>query len=483
VTEPATTRRSAYSADLRTAVVFSGVGADGAYHAGVLRALQEAGLRIDLLAGHGVGAIGAIFGCIDGGTRLWNAGGLWRASRVKALYPWRITIRALGWTLLAAAAVVAVPLALLAVGLIVFELSALLDIAGPGTAARVSSAYSAWLAALFAPGALPTWLPRAALVIITSALALVLFSATRFVRGLPARRRQRDGFWWAVLGAPLSAADAAAWARAGLWDLLRGGAAVRQPETDDLGRRYSELLADNLGQPGFRELLLVVHDLDARRDLVFALLRPDERRRFFLRRAVHTSDRRSTEAFDLAGVARDHTMRVVAGALALPVVCEPEMVVFPPESPWRGEAHRLTDRPGVLTRLLEELVAANVRQVLLVTASPELAGPHGLSARRVSPRSRLSDFLAASQTAGVRDALAAADSWFDRVFVIRPAHNPVGPLDLTGAFDERSDRHYAFDELIERGYEDAYRQFIEPVVGASGEALETDRGAKLETRN
>jgi hypothetical protein len=29
-------------------------------------------------------------------------------------------------------------------------------------------------------------------------------------------------------------------------------------------------------------------------------------------------------------------------------------------------------------------------------------------------------------------------------------------------------------ELIDRGYEDAYRQFIEPVVGASGEQLERD---------
>ena len=27
------------------------------------------------------------------------------------------------------------------------------------------------------------------------------------------------------------------------------------------------------------------------------------------------------------------------------------------------------------------------------------------------------------------------------------------------------------DELMERGYEDAYRQFIEPVVGASGDRM------------
>jgi len=28
-------------------------------------------------------------------------------------------------------------------------------------------------------------------------------------------------------------------------------------------------------------------------------------------------------------------------------------------------------------------------------------------------------------------------------------------------------------ELLDRGYEDAYRQFIEPVVGASGERIAT----------
>ena len=55
--------------------------------------------------------------------------------------------------------------------------------------------------------------------------------------------------------------------------------------------------------------------------------------------------------------------------------------------------------------------------------------------------------------------------------MIRPAHNPIRPLDLTGAYDEHSDRVQSLDELMERGYEDAYRQFIEPVLGASGERI------------
>ena len=60
---------------------------------------------------------------------------------------------------------------------------------------------------------------------------------------------------------------------------------------------------------------------------------------------------------------------------------------------------------------------------------------------------------------------------FAGLYVIRPAHNPVGPLDFGGVYDERSDRRYAVAELVDRGYEDAYRQFIEPVVAASGERM------------
>ena len=66
-----------------------------------------------------------------------------------------------------------------------------------------------------------------------------------------------------------------------VWRLLKGSATIKTPEPDDLSRRYAELLTENLGQPGFRELLLVVHDLDAHRDLVFGLVRDPYRRALF----------------------------------------------------------------------------------------------------------------------------------------------------------------------------------------------------------
>ena len=59
-----------YSTRLRTALVLTGTGTAGAYHAGVLRALHEAGVRVDLVAGRGIGAVGAMFAAVDGGQRL-----------------------------------------------------------------------------------------------------------------------------------------------------------------------------------------------------------------------------------------------------------------------------------------------------------------------------------------------------------------------------------------------------------------------------
>jgi hypothetical protein len=90
---------------------------------------------------------------------------------------------------------------------------------------------------------------------------------------------------------------------------------------------------------------------------------------------------------------------------------------------------------------------------------------------RLDLRSRLGECLAAAEAASLRDALEVAKLRFDAVYMIAPVHNPLGPFDLAGAYDDASDRRQEVTELMERAYEDAYRQFIEPVVGASGEHL------------
>jgi hypothetical protein len=174
---------------------------------------------------------------------------------------------------------------------------------------------------------------------------------------------------------------------------------------------------------------------------------------------------------DLAGVSRDHVIDVICAALTPSVLCDPHLMTFAPDSFWRGETHRLCDRPGSVERLLEEVAEASATQVIIVTAVAPAAAPHRLKAPRLDLTGRFGEFQTAAESCALRDALEAVGSRFDSVYVIQPTHNAVGPFDLSGAYDEASARRQDLSELMERAYEDAYRQFIEPVIGASGEQL------------
>ncbi len=369
-----------YSPERRTALILCGTGAHGAYHAGVLRALHEAGVKIDVVAGHGAGAAAAALAAIDGGAQLWEDNGIWRSSGVRRFYRWR-------WP----------------------------------------------------------WPTRAA-----------------------GRRRTSGSGVWGLLGAPIDASRIRAAFEAALWKLLRGGDPAAPSTSADLGRRYAEVLSESLGQPGFRELMIVATDLDSRRDVVGALLREPYRREFS---AAKPGIERRSEALDLAGTGAGHTVDLVAAALTPALICDPYPMAYSAESYWRGETHRLCDRPGASIRLLEELAAAGVSQAILVSgvAAPQV--PHRLRAVRLDLRHRLGDFLAAAESASLRDAAEMSRLRFDSVYQIAPSHNPVGPFDFDGAYDEASDRRQDLGEVMSRAYEDAYLQFIEPVVGASGERL------------
>lgn len=463
------TSSESYSPERRTALILTGTGAHGAYHAGVLRALHEAGIKIDIVGGRGIGAIGAMLTAVDGGARLWDAKGLWRVPAVAHLYQWRWPIRVLLGVIAAIVGLLASPLIVFAAALVIYPIGLLLGMAGLDAGARVTSAYSQVLSAAFAPGALPTWLPRLVTVLVVAALVVLIAGSVAAWRRAPVRRRSRGQIGWALIGAPLDSSRAVTHFASALWELLRGGTSLRMPPRADLSRRFSELLAENIGQPGFRELLLLVHDLDARRDLVYGLVREPFRRALFP--PPTGAGVRRAEAFDLAGLARDDLVDVMAAALSVAGLTEPSMISFASDSYWRGELHRLVDRPSSLGRLLEEAAAAGAEQVILVSAAPELPGPHELGRPRVDPMGRLSEFIAAAEAAALRDGIRHVQHRFRSVYQIRPQHNPVGAFDLAGAYDERSDRQQPLTELMERGYEDAYRGFIDPIVAASGENL------------
>ena len=59
------------------------------------------------------------------------------------------------------------------------------------------------------------------------------------------------------------------------------------------------------------------------------------------------------------------------------------------------------------------------------------------------------------------------------LYVIRPDQRVLAPLDLDGSEDPATEVRATTDDLLELGYRDAYRLFVEPVVGA---VPETPRG-------
>jgi len=340
-----------YSPQLRTAVVFSGAGTAGAYHAGVLRALNEAGVKIDLAAGRGMGALAAVFAAIDGGQKLWGENAFWDGDAVQHLYDWRGSLKLAAWALAAALAIVVLPLAAVAVGAIVYPFDFLIRMVGLGGASGLVGFYTRTADSLFAPSALPTWLPR--LVVLVLGLAALVIAVETFVSS--SRRRERGSVWWRGLRAPLSSREVLARARTAIWDLVQGGAQLKQPSATDLSGRYVDLLSDSLGQPGFRELVIAAHDLDSRRDLVFALVDETRRRDLIRRASTVEADVRRAEVIDLRAGGRPHLADAVFAALSVPVVTDPHHMTFAPDSYWRGETHRLCDRPGTLLRLLDEL--------------------------------------------------------------------------------------------------------------------------------
>jgi len=378
--------------------------------------------------------------------------------------------RLLGLALGAVALGVLIPFAVVAGIAILAPFAVLLDVVLPASGERVVHGLSQVASLILYDGLGALLVSR---VVLVAALVSVLALAAAWTRerSRTRRRRPRGPIWWEALGAPLDAAPVVRWVLDGFWSFVHGATKLPRPDAADLSERYVELLADNLTQPGYRELLIATHDLESRRDLIFALVSPDQRARFF---GEEPRSQRSAEVVDLAAPGSVPVADAVAAALAVPLLTEPHLVTFPATSFWRGETHRVCDRPAAIVRLLEEVSAASVEQVIVVTSDVALDRPHTLGARLVDPRARLAEQLAGAEASAARDALTALFDRFTGVFQIQPVHNAVGLFDPGGSYDERSDRRQSIRELVELGYEDASRQFIEPVLGASGDELERE---------
>src|SRR5262249_22587042 len=121
-----------YSPKRRTAVVLAGSGTSGAYHAGALKALDESGVKLDVLVGTGAGAIAAAFGAVAGGAKLYGPGGFWHEARWGSFFRLRLALRTVLLLLGASFGVFLLPL-LLAMGAgLLFPLVLIVDVLWPG---------------------------------------------------------------------------------------------------------------------------------------------------------------------------------------------------------------------------------------------------------------------------------------------------------------------------------------------------------------
>jgi hypothetical protein len=472
-----------YSPKRRTALVFTGSGATGAYHAGALRALDESGVKIDLVVGSGIGTVAAAFAAVAGGTRLYGAGGFWDGAGWHSLYRVRPVVRVV---LALLAALLGVFLAPAAAALVLGLLSPLL-LLGRLIWSRVSP--GATVPINLGVDALPSvYLTALGVPAFAIALVLVAFLVRRASRG---RRRLAESFE-ALLDAQRGAQRLA---RA-LWEVCRGpSVATAVPSENEISQRFVALAADNLGQPGFREMILRAADLETGSALPFVLLDDSHRAAFAAARSRGVRSRVDglPGAVDLRAPGYDGLLfdAVVTGLLP-PLLAPVRRVAFPRGGIHAGEVHRLGDASVVAGCGLSEALAAGAEQVIVVAGTPQTAA---LPPRRRGPQALADAVLAGLERQAVDRDVAGAErinrmvetlghrtedggrAWQDpatgriyrdfALYVVRPEKRVLGPLELDGAQDPATEVLETPAELMELGHRDAYRLFVVPVVGGS----------------
>lgn len=467
-----------YSPKRRTAVVFAGTGTSGAYHAGVLKALDESGIKVDVVVGSGVGTLAAAFAAVAGGGRLSGKKGFWTGLRGGDLYRLRPAARVallLGGVILAA---FLLPLLLALLAGLALPLLLLFDAFAAGGA-------SGW----FAQSGLTSAHARMAYLVALAAPAFVLAAGTfvALVRLAVGWRRAPE-----LLESLLQSRPGLERLTTALWEVARGTALSPQPPSEEeLGRRYVGLLRENLGEPGFRELILRTSDLDTGESLPFVLLSQAHAPGFAARWRVDGVPR----LVDLLGKGNDALLfDAVASGLCLHGLTPVRRVTFPRGGLHGGETHRLAEGGLGGGAGIADALAAGAEQVLVVTAVPE--GPRRPARRRgltalldasfatlerqcvesdVATTERLSRIVATVGEGGGWQDPANGRQYRDvALWVVRPGRRGPGPLEFDGARDPATEVDELVEDLVERGHRDAYRQFIEPVVGGAPLPIRAD---------
>jgi hypothetical protein len=428
-------------------------------------------VKLDLVVGSGAGAVAAAFAAIAGGAKLYGPDGFWADAGWDSFYRLRLPVRLALLLLGAAFGVFMLPLGLAVIAGMLFPLVLVADLVSPGLPARLVGDAWSLPAALRAP-----YLAALAVPVFSLCALAILYLARLYVGD---RRRFAEGF-----ESLLDARPARERLSKMLWEVVRGAATSAAPPAPELGRRYVALLAENLGQPGFRELIVRAADLEAGGALAFTVLQETARPSF----AAHKQPPR----IDLRAPGYDALLfdAVLTGLLP-PLVAPVRRLGFPRGGLYAGETRRITDGTLAAGCGISEALAAGAAQVIVASAAPEAPSlpPRRRGARALADavlaslerQSLDADLRVAERTNRMIETLGhrtedGSHAWQDpatgrlyrdvALYVIRPDRRTLGPLELDGAQDPSTEVRETPADLLERGYRDAYRLFVEPVVGA-----------------
>jgi hypothetical protein len=194
--------------------------------------------------------------------------------------------------------------------------------------------------------ALPTIIPRLIVFCLLVAIGVLRPGSRSDAWRAPARRRVKHGAIWRLLGAPLSNAVVLNRAIAELWNLIRGAAAIAPPRAAGSRAALHRAAGREPRQPGSasccssRTTWTRGATCCSRcwRAIPAAVLQP----------APAADGGRAAEAFDLAGVGREHVIDALAASLCVPIATDPHLCGFRRRAVAGPRPPSLRDRPGGL---------------------------------------------------------------------------------------------------------------------------------------
>ena len=434
--------QSVFSHRRRTAAILIGDGTAVAYMAGVMKALKDAGIRIDIVLGKGAGALVAAFSAIDAEERLEGKNGL--LARAVRKRPWRLCLlyKVTAVCLLLCITAFVSPLVMGAIFLLALPFIAvsrlIMNFPGEGQA-------DLWLEYLFSHGE-PVYLRAVVIPIFVLCVIWLAWWVISFIRDKKAPSLP-ELFDLGPLELLLEST---------IWKAVRGASTNERPRNRTaLGVAYQELLSGSLGQHGFKELVFYSLDCDSGREASFALLKQRHFKKFSEHYQTHYGSR-SAEPIDLSSYSGALFFDALLASLSPPGIVPSVSMRLPFGTPFGGEVHQFSSSLLAGRKMLPDAIAAGAEQVVFVVgcaSSESLSGNTFERLVEVSLRNSIADEL--EETASLPEL---------PIFIVRPDKQRLSVYEITGRSQGGNER-LGLTALYAHGRRDAATLFVDANLG------------------